>query len=144
MRRGETVQTATSTGVDGTFKLTLPDNSYQLTAELTGFEHVTKDVTVSKTDACAQTVDLTMGLTPRTALAAAPSRGRAAGPGGRAGAPGANGGRRGANGFEALDVNQNTATARLDRACSKATSRILTDSGRLRLRGGRRRVRRHR
>ena len=57
VRRGETVQTATSTGVDGTFKLTLPDNSYQLTADLTGFDRVQKDVTVSKTDACAQTVD---------------------------------------------------------------------------------------
>jgi len=129
VRRGETVQTATSTGVDGTFKLTLPDNSYQLTADLTGFDHVQKDVTVSKTGACAQTVDLTMTLTPRASLtAAASSRGRAAGPGGRAGAPGANGA-AGANGFEALAVNQNTATAGLDLSVLEGNQQDLTPAG---------------
>ncbi len=37
VRRDDTVQKAASTDIDGTFKLTLPDASYQLTAELTGF-----------------------------------------------------------------------------------------------------------
>ena len=38
VRRGETVQTATSTDMDGNFRITLPDSSYQVSAELTGFE----------------------------------------------------------------------------------------------------------
>ena len=37
VRRNDTVRSASSTDIDGTFKLTLPDASYQLTAELTGF-----------------------------------------------------------------------------------------------------------
>jgi len=110
VKRGDVVQTATSTDMDGRFRLTLPDASYQITAELTGFDRVTKDVTISRTDSCAQTVDLTMGLAPRTAAAATPSRGRGAGPDG-APAAGANG-RQGAQArFESLDVQQNAATA---------------------------------
>src|SRR5687767_12860897 len=75
VRRDATVQKAASTDVDGTFKLTLPDAAYQLTAELTGFDKVQKDVTVSSEErregvpadkeTCAQTVDLAMTLTPR-------------------------------------------------------------------------------
>src|SRR5687767_7191643 len=74
-RRDATVQKAASTDIDGTFKLTLPDAAYQLTAELTGFDKVQKDVTVSSEErregvpadkeTCAQTVDLAMTLTPR-------------------------------------------------------------------------------
>jgi hypothetical protein len=109
VRRGETVQTATSTGPDGTFKVTLPDNSYQITAELTGFDHVQKDVTVSKADACMQTVDLAMKLAPKTASAAPP--GRAGGPGARAAGPG---GARAGAGFEALAVQENRVAASID------------------------------
>src|SRR5688572_30251426 len=123
VRRGDVVQTATSTDMDGRFRLNLPDASYQITAELTGFEKVTKDVTVDRAAACAQTVDLTMGLVPRTASAAAPATGRAAGPdgaqaaaGGRQGGGrqgGQQGGQPGQGRFESLDVQQNAATAGL-------------------------------
>jgi hypothetical protein len=115
VRRGDAVQTATSTNIDGAYRITLPDNSYQLQADLTGFDRVQKDVTVSKTDTCAQTVDLAMSLTPRTAptaTATAAPRGRGAGPGGRAGgAAGANGT---GGGFEALTVQQNAAAEGID------------------------------
>src|SRR5262245_19404749 len=47
-RRGDVVQTASSTGPDGTYKLTVPDASYQVTAELFGFERIQKDVAVSR------------------------------------------------------------------------------------------------
>src|SRR5687768_11012865 len=78
VRRDDTVQTAGSTDVDGRFRLSLPDASYQLTAELTGFDSTRKDVTVSK-EMCAQTLDLTMTLTPRTASAAPRSEERRVG-----------------------------------------------------------------
>src|SRR5687768_12878573 len=109
VRRDATVQKAASTDIDGTYKLTLPDASYQLSAELTGFNPTQKDITVSREerregvpvdrDACAQTVDLTMTLTPRTpggaggrTASATPPAGRGAGAAGpRAGrAPAAN------------------------------------------------------
>ena len=118
VRQGETVQTATSTGVDGTFKLALPDASYQLTADLAGFDRVIKDVTVSK-DACTQTVDVAMTLAPRTAAAqrtpSAPSgRGAGPSPGGR----GANGADASAGDaadrrFDSLELTENAVTARL-------------------------------
>src|SRR5687768_5766324 len=47
VRRDATVLRAASTDLDGTFKLTLPEASYQLTAELTGFDRTQKDVAVS-------------------------------------------------------------------------------------------------
>ncbi len=126
VRRGDSVQTATSTSIDGTYKLALPDASYQLSAELFGFDSSQKELTVSR-DACAQTVDLTMALTPRVATAAPaatpqPGPGRGAGPGAQAG------GRRGGRGpagnetaeaaaqrrFESLTVNENESTRSLD------------------------------
>jgi hypothetical protein len=121
VRRGDAVQTATSSAIDGTFKLALADASYHLTAELFGFDKNEKDVVVNR-DACAQTVDLTLTLTPRTAGAtpnAAPSTSLAAGrgAGGRGGrgaganeAAGAAAQRR----FESLTVNENAETRSLD------------------------------
>ena len=138
VHRGDVVQTAASSDIDGTFKLTVPDASYQLTAELTGFEKAQKDVTVSHEErrqgvpgdsaACARTVDLTMALTPRVARAAAPVTtpprdGRAAGAGPRGGGAGRAGGAAAANEtaeaaaqrrFESLTVNENAATRSLD------------------------------
>ncbi len=131
VRRGDagqnTVQTAGSTGVDGKFKLTLPEASYQLSAELFGFGTAQQDVTVSK-DVCAQTVDLTLTLTPRVASAPDPStalgasastgRGRGAGANGRraGGAPAANETAEAAaeRRFESLAVNENAHTRSLD------------------------------
>jgi hypothetical protein len=137
IRRGDAVQTAASTDIDGTFKLTVPDASYQLTAELTGFEKAQKDLTVSKDTACAQKVDLTMALTPRVARTAAntpagtaPAEGRAAGAGRRGGGPGGRaGGPVAANEtaeaaaqrrFESLAVNENEATRSLDPSAFEA------------------------
>jgi hypothetical protein len=125
VRRDGTVQRAASTDIDGTFKLTLPDASYQLSAELTGFDSTQKDVTVSK-DACAQTVDLTMTLTPRLAAArSGQAPGDAPPPAGRgAGAAGARAGRTPAANetaeaaaqrrFESLTVTENELTRSLD------------------------------
>jgi len=134
VRSGDTVRTAASTGIDGTFKLSLPDASYQLTAELFGFDSTQKELTVSR-DSCAQTVNLTMTLTPRVASAtpaAAPSSGR----GGRAGAAGARaGGTPTANEtaeaaaqrrFESLAVNENEATRSLDRSAFEAEADPLS------------------
>src|SRR5688500_5152539 len=115
VRRGEAVQTATSTGPDGTFRVTLPDASYQLSADLTGFNRVQQDVVISRADSCAQQVNLEMALAPRSTAAATPSRGRGAGPA-PTGAAAADetaqqaAGRR----FETLDLQQNTATAGLE------------------------------
>src|SRR5262245_46020357 len=115
-RRGETVQTAASTGIDGRFKLTLPEASYQLTAELFGFDRTQKDVAIDKDSCAQQTVDLTLALTPRVATAtpSAPSTaGRAAGAGGRGGrAAAANGTQEAAaeRRFESLAVNENADT----------------------------------
>ena len=117
VRRDATVQKAASTDIDGTFKLTLPDASYQLSAELTGFNQTQKDVTVSK-DACAQTVDLTMTLTPRTRERDAAGRtGRRRGRGhGLARAPAANETAEAAaqRRFESLTVTENEQTRSLD------------------------------
>ena len=114
IRRGDVVQSATSTGMDGTFKLSLPEGVYQLSADLTGFDHVQREVTVSKEAECQQTLDLTMALTPLTALATpSPAAGRAAGAG-RNGAAGANAANDPAQGrFEALNVTEDAASASL-------------------------------
>jgi hypothetical protein len=128
VHRGDVVQTAASTDVDGTFKVSLPDAAYQLTAELTGFDKTEKDITVSR-DACKQTVDLAMTLTPRTAsatpregrgAAAAGTRAGGAGPrtggaGPRAGAPANETAEVAAQRrFESLTVTENAATRTLD------------------------------
>ena len=120
MRRDDSVQTATSTDIDGRFRVSLPDASYQLTAELTGFDSTRKEVAVAR-ETCTQTVDLTMTLTPRT-VSAAPRTGRGAGAG--TGTGGARGGNApGANEtaeaaaqrrFESLAVTENAATRSLD------------------------------
>jgi hypothetical protein len=113
VRRDDTVQSAASTDVDGTFTLTLPDASYQLNAELTGFDTVQRIVTVSK-DVCAQTVDVTMTLTPRSASAA--RNGRSGNAGVRAGGPPANESAAAAaqRRFESLTVTENESTRSLD------------------------------
>ena len=125
-RRGDAVLTAGSTGPDGTYKLTLPDASYQVTAELFGFERIQKDVAVNR-ESCAQTIDLAMALTPRVA-SVTPNAGRAQGAGRGAGGAGPRAGGRGAAApnetaqaaagrrFEALTVNENADTRSLDQS----------------------------
>jgi hypothetical protein len=111
VRKGDAVQGATSSGVDGTYRLTLPDGTYTVAIELTGFARVEREVTVAKASApCTQDVDAELQLVPRTAVAAPatqPGRGRGAGPG-AAGAQAAN------EGFETLAVTENAAAASLD------------------------------
>jgi len=143
-RRGDTVQTAGSTDIDGTFKLALPDADYQLTAELFGFGNTQKNVTVSK-DLCTQKVDMDLTLTPRVATAA-PQGGPAAAAAGRG--AGAAGGRRGGRGgqavanetaeaaaqrrFESLTVNENESTRSLDPSVFESgqiDSSLLTPQG---------------
>ena len=68
-RKGYAVQSATSTGLDGSFRLTLPDATYQFTLNLTGFDRVQRDVTVAKSGTCNQVVDAALQLAPRTAAA---------------------------------------------------------------------------
>lgn len=87
---GDAVRAATSTEQDGTYTLTLPAGAYRLSADLTGFGRLDRDLSLEGS-ACDQKVDLQLALTPKSASAAAPvpSRGRAggAGAGARAGGP---------------------------------------------------------
>jgi len=64
---------ATSTDPDGSYRLSLPQGSFTLSIQLTGFNAITKDVTLSGSP-CDQTLDVTLTLAPRDhPLAAAPS-----------------------------------------------------------------------
>jgi trimeric autotransporter adhesin len=67
VRAGGTIKAATSTDVDGTYRLSLPPGAYELTAELTGFAPVAKPVSVAIPASCVQTVDFQLALAPRTA-----------------------------------------------------------------------------
>src|SRR5688572_1958744 len=127
VRRDDIIQTAASTDVDGRFRLSLPDASYQLTAELTGFDSILRDVTVRINESregipadrqmCAQAVDLTMTLTPRTA-GTTPRNGQGAAASGRraGGPPPANETAEAAaqRRFESLTVTENALARSLD------------------------------
>src|SRR5262245_47213015 len=125
-RRGDVVQTATSTGPDGKFRLDLPDASYQITIDLYGFDRVQRDVTVAGngTATCEQTLDATLmlGSSPRPADASTAS-GRSSGPGRSAQPAQATGGRAGAaDRFETLTVTQDADAAALDVAALERES----------------------
>src|SRR4051812_27309587 len=124
------VKGATSTEPDGTYRVNLPAGTYHLSAELTGFGKIERDVTIGDA-ACAQTVDLPLVLAPRVPGAPAPAAAAASGPrtapapdgqraaagtaGGRGAAPAqAGAGGRGQR-FETLAVQtQSTAAASLE------------------------------
>jgi trimeric autotransporter adhesin len=72
------VKGATSTDPDGTYHVILPAGTYKLSAELTGFGRIERDLAVTEAT-CAQTVDLQLALAPRQAIALA-SGGSAAAP----------------------------------------------------------------
>ena len=116
-RKGYLVQSATSTSVDGAYRLSLPAGVYQLTIDLTGFDRIQRELTVSGPE-CAQSVDATMALSARTPAVAAAPAGRGEGPNGNpapgvaAGGRGA-GGRGTARGFETLAVTEDADTAGL-------------------------------
>ena len=117
---GTATRVVTSSGVDGAYRVSLPVGTYEVRAALTGFDDVTRPLTVgtlpdlsggasAKTD-CAQTLDLTLTLTPR----------RVAGPGVGRGANAA-GARGAATPFQRLDVQQNAdADAAIDAAPTAA------------------------
>jgi hypothetical protein len=73
------VKGATSTDPDGTYHVNVAAGAYRLSAQLTGFTRVERDLAV--TDAtCAQTVDLQLTLAPRQPLAQTASRRAGAAP----------------------------------------------------------------
>jgi hypothetical protein len=118
VRMGDVVKTATSTDPDGTYHVVLPAGAYDLTAELTGFTHVARPITIGVAP-CDQTVDFQLALAPRVPVAGAAASGRpgggaAAPPGGRGVAPaGANAqpDAAGASRFETLTVQTQAAAA---------------------------------
>src|SRR5207249_971655 len=65
-RIGDALKAATSTEPDGTYALSLPAGAYHLSAELTGFTRVDRDVSIDQS-ACSQKLDLQFALTPRSA-----------------------------------------------------------------------------
>ena len=69
---GETVKGATSTDTDGTYRLVLPAGTYRLSAELTGFESVRRELIVGG-DACDQTVDVQLALAKPTTQTTPPA-----------------------------------------------------------------------
>lgn len=72
---GETVKAATSTDTDGTYRLNLPFGNYRLSAELTGFDPVRRELAVSS-QACEHTLDVQLALTkPATQPPQAPRQG---------------------------------------------------------------------
>ena len=131
VRSGDAVKTATSSDTDGTYRLSLPPGAYRVTAELTGFETVARELTVgaaaavepalsertdqaSRRAPCDQTVDFLLSLAPRVPRAATatpapgtpqpPSSGRGAQPAAGVAAPGA-------QRFETLTVQTQAAAA---------------------------------
>jgi len=120
---GGTVKASTSTDVDGTYAIRFtPNATYQLSATLTGFGSVDRDVALGAPP-CDQTVDFPLTLQPRGARASGtaavtPAATAAAAPlpstqtaQGRSAAP--NAARGGGRGFETLSVqaDANGATA---------------------------------
>jgi hypothetical protein len=109
------VKGATSTDVDGTYQLLIPPGTYQIAAELSGFQTVTQAVTLAA-DACGRTLDFQLTLRPRAARAK---------PQPNASAPPPATGQR----FEALAVQEQTVAA----AALEAASERDEESARLML-----------
>ena len=64
VKSGEAVKGATSTDPDGSYHVNLPAGAYRLTADLTGFVQVERELSVSEST-CSQTIDLQLALAPR-------------------------------------------------------------------------------
>jgi hypothetical protein len=113
VRLEDAVKTATSSDTDGTYRLTLPAGVYRVSAELTGFVSVARELTAGAPP-CDQTVDFLLTLAPRVPRAAtarppagdpqAPASGRGSQPAARGTAPGA-------QRFETLTVQTQAAAA---------------------------------
>lgn len=99
VKRDEALQGATSTAVDGSYRLPLRPGTYQVTFELAGFASVAREIVLAP-PACTSALDLTLTLAQRSTVPApTPGRGRGAG-GAQAAVAG-----RGGRGFQALAVN---------------------------------------
>ena len=114
VRSAGTVKTATSTEPDGTYRISLAEGTYDVSAELTGFTSAARSITVNGST-CDQTIDFQLTLAPRTPAAAATGSPTSAS--GRRGAPPQTGvagaqsaAAPGAQRFETLNV-QTQATA---------------------------------
>ena len=122
VRRDDAVHGATSTGIDGTYRLTLPEGTYRATFELAGFVRVDREIAITRT-ACAPAVDVTLSLTPRVNAAGANAVARGRGARGGGVAPAAGAGPGAGRGFQSLDVSADAAgEAALDLANSEPNS----------------------
>src|SRR3954468_8707277 len=138
VRSSGAVKTATSSEPDGTYRLLLPEGTYDVAAELTGFTSASRSVTVGGS-ACDQTIDFQLTLAPRTPARSAAAAGSPATPSGagRRGAspqqssPGAqNGTAAAAQRFETLNVQtQASAAAGLDTNDTSDATRLLLPPG---------------
>ncbi|MGH9309868.1 MAG: carboxypeptidase-like regulatory domain-containing protein, partial [Vicinamibacterales bacterium] len=80
LHAGEAVVAATSTDVDGTYRVPAAPGAYRLSIELTGFTPVRREISVDA-GACAQTLDVQLTLLarrPRTGASASATRARTA------------------------------------------------------------------
>ena len=117
VRTAGTVKTATSTDPDGTYRISLAEGTYDISAELTGFSSASRSITVGGSS-CDQTVDFQLTLAPRTpaSAAGAPAPPPTSGSGRRGAPPQAGGGAPsvaapGAQRFETLNVQTQAAAA---------------------------------
>lgn len=109
LRSPDGLTAATSTGPDGAYDLGTPPGTFDLTADLTGFDRLTRQVHLAP-PSCLLSIDLTLTLTPRpSGTAGAAGRRAAAGPFGRGAGPG-RGATPGAR-FQTLDVQPEDAAA---------------------------------
>lgn len=110
VRAGERIVAATSTAVDGTYRVSVPAGAtYQMQVDLTGFAHGEREVAATATP-CEQTLDFALVLASRVAGAAGPPAAPApvpVGPAAGRGAPAGPAGQR----FATLDVQANAAGA---------------------------------
>ena len=84
----DAVKAATSSDPDGTYRLSVPQGTYTVTAELTGFTRVGQPLTVDA-GRCDQSIDFQLTLAPRVQPAPATKADAApAAPGGRGAVPG--------------------------------------------------------
>jgi hypothetical protein len=66
VRVGGAVKAATSTDTDGTYRLLVTAGTYDVSAELTGFDPVAKPLTIAEAATpCTQAVDFQLSLAPR-------------------------------------------------------------------------------
>ncbi|HEX5216332.1 MAG TPA: hypothetical protein VFV98_12780, partial [Vicinamibacterales bacterium] len=74
VKSGDRIVAATSTEIDGTYRISLPPNAtYQLGAELTAFAPVTREITIGGLPCTDTTADLAFTLASRVSGAARPA-----------------------------------------------------------------------